>query len=234
MDLLGRMFSYNYSTGNYVNTLSLGTINAATQIAPTLDGNLLWADSTTLKKINPDTGATITTFTMPSGFTPENAWQNNDGFIYAVDRTTGRMARFNSTGGSALNQFGPDTDFVTGNARNMATRGSLGVLTNGNKRTMTLMNIGSTITKSSTVSLTGLFSSEVLGASFSHGAKVYLSGYSGTEGRIYSYDLVTGNTKLVASRASTVFSGSAIVLAPEPGTLAILGLGLLAMKRRRK
>ncbi|MEX2243750.1 MAG: PEP-CTERM sorting domain-containing protein [Fimbriimonadaceae bacterium] len=50
----------------------------------------------------------------------------------------------------------------------------------------------------------------------------------------YWLDLATGNANLIGSMGSGNLLGMAYVPVPEPGTMAVLGLGALALMRRRK
>ena len=56
----------------------------------------------------------------------------------------------------------------------------------------------------------------------------------GTSGQIYSLDVATGDMQLKHDLGDQFFLGVSTAPVPEPGTMAVLGLGLAAIARRRR
>lgn len=65
---------------------------------------------------------------------------------------------------------------------------------------------------------------------------LWLSGGFGTSGNLYQFDKSGNllNSVFVAGLAGTNIMGAEFAAVPEPATLAVLGLGVLALRRRRR
>lgn len=217
---------WNYSTGVYENEFASG--GPCWGITRLSNGNIVAANGSNVNTFSP-TGTLLSTFSA-LGFSCDT-----DGtYLYIADAgvirkyTTGGTLVGSLTFSSARAPY--DIKFRSG-VGYAAGFGYKGIFATFNSNTMTGY-AEKTITGFTTAM-------DVEGIALGHGAAVYLSGQSSASGtptvvtRYNSLSQGFGGT-FASQTSGTRISGMAIVVAPEPGTWAALGLGAVILLRRRR
>lgn len=236
---------FNVDTGAYLGRLNDMAIGSSMTFG--VDGNLYSTLGNTLSRINPDTG----------GFTALNA-PSPSGFMFALDASVGNVAPalyFHGANGTfmpgtftqssgAFAYSSPSTTPGTGytnlHAAYVPHR-------NSGERRMYVAGVGmladilfvgydafgapTGVTAASSVNL-----DKAAGVARAHYG-IYLSGRvqgSTTQGTILFVDNFGREAYTFGSNILKNPQGMDTILAPEPGTLAALGLGALALSRRRR
>lgn len=241
----GAVTKFNYNTGEYLGAFGMNTFFGG--FAYDTRSNLLMGGYGNGSGVSPgrgfnvNTGASIWTFT--SGFTSTPpllrpgtstyfTWGLNGSPLATVANT------YASGGGSATNTSASAYVWTSSEAmRASAFVGDqfYGVMTDGAQNR--LYRVGTTTTGFSgppgQVMAFGGAASPNLGIVNGHADLLYLK--SGNQLNLYSTatGMTLGTQTLPFGTASSV-QGMAIVLAPEPGTMIALGLGLAALVRRRR
>lgn len=228
----GYIFTYNYNTGAYINSFATGGF-ALGSISLASDGNILIADGTSLRKLNANTGATMITWTLYSGYSPQIVGQGGDGNIYAVDVSGSWLLRHGPAGGAYTAFYGQDAE-LTGALGHLVSQGSSGILANGLGRRLLTFNLA-TMTKTSSVDFSSVIGAEMNGAAYGHGTRIFVGGlHTGNVGRLVRYNSLTGDRFVFAEQPNENFVSIATVLAPEPASLVVVGAALAFLVRRRR
>lgn len=225
----GTIQVWNYSTGVYENEFASGGLCwGLTRLS---NGNIAAATGSAVSIFTP-TGTLVSSFST-GGFNGYSC--DTDGtYIYVGDIN---VIRKFTTGGSlvgTLNFSGGRTPY------DIKFRNGVGFVGGLNYKGIFATFNSNTMTGYSEKTISGFTTAmDVEAIAMGHGAAVYLAGQSSASGtptavtRFNSLSLLYGGT--FASQASgTRISGMAIVVAPEPGTWAALGLGAVILLRRRR
>lgn len=232
--------TFDYNTGEYISNFNVPGMYF-NNLALASNGNLILSGylSNTISVYTP-TGTLVTSF-VPSGFNNISGCLESGGFYYGVGVATGsggqtRIAKFNSAGvvQSSLNISASGGDIFQGSIA-------------GNELTFACGNSGvvvrttTALTSSQAISFarSGETNPRVYGVGFGHGNKgfafyeAFTTSSSTTQYHLASFDRVNGNLK--GNITISAYGQIATVLAPEPGTMTVIGLaGLAALRRRRK
>lgn len=222
---LGAVQKWNYNTGAYLGDLTT-SVTSVWGIARLNNGNIAVADGNNVRTFNP-------AGTQVGSFVAGGYGLGTDGTNLFVGGFGG-ITKYSSAGTALGGISAPSR-----NPLEIQVRGGIAYAygqSYGNKfgqfnpATMTGYS-------EKTVSTLATFM-DIEGFALSHGTYAYTAGQSinsGTPTIFARYNLATGGA--VSSfgnfASGTRITGMAIVLAPEPGTLAILALGLAALVRKR-
>lgn len=228
--------SWNYNTGTF--NFYLGIFGPTVDdISTTSDGQLLFAAISGLsplrKASNFGTSPVTSIYSMGGFSSPAVSAVEGPGGYWAIKASNGSMGQFSSTSstfqGSLLNAgllgiskgTGDGTNFVGLNSSGAAVRAAFG-------------STGS----ATGASLTNPFTSAVE-FEFGHAGEGWGLGVNGSGTRLQRYAKNSaGNWDALGPGRTlsqvTTPVGMAVVTAPEPGTMIALGLGTVALLRRRK
>lgn len=228
---------YNYSTGALLESLTLN----GSQLCLSDDGTFLYSLSGgQLRGVNVYSGNGVTPLTLSGLGTDTGGFAfTPNGLILAADNTNARYRLFNSTGGLIFNNsyLGGVTDVeqVSLNRNDgFSTYSYMGItnLTDSTFNTFVTTTLNSPATVDS-----GSFFAQLTGVVSAHEGH-YLIGtnISSPTSLIAQRRTYAGvaASQFTLSQTTSALGGSAIVLAPEPGTMIALGAGVLALLKRRK
>lgn len=224
--------AFNYNSGDFVG--SFGITPGATYMSANSDGTLnLVYPATTRVQRRSVSGALIQQYVSASGFNVQHGIHLNDGFFYVSTRTgdNRRLDQFNSATGAFVASFAWFADRmarVTGDlVFNCYTLGAAAAF-EGN------------VFNGSPVSLGASFSTNLTspaGVAVGHDGICYATGTvigAPGSGLIERYDLNTSTFRgTFGTGILNTPTGMAIVVAPEPASLAALAMGLLLVGARR-
>lgn len=252
LDIDGNVRWFNYNTGILVRSVATGDINefGYQNFKILSNGNLLvtaqYNPNRLTRIFNGTTGALINTFAdyTGSGYTLMDCVPVGDGTYYSLERSGGagnysfHLFRRNSTGGFLGALYNYDASSSADFQMEIEVSGNKVFTLGRTAESLRAFSIsGSTLTKDNlNYSIYGgAFAS---GLSVGHGGSVHFTQYrSGVPGNeFYSYDRIAGYYTYFGGTMpyTQELGGMVLVTAPEPGTMAVLGLGALAILRRRK
>lgn len=240
---------FNYSTGENLGLISTSINSTALNDAKyTASGNLLLAgtiNGLTLARQYTAAGSLVRTFSLPLNTNMViGINQGADGVTYLLTRQPGTVSNHKYTitshasGSGAISQTVVIADNST-NSRTGLTLGA-GVLSVGGGSFLAriwLTANGTTLGTPDNPSGGYAFASDEM--MNGHGNSLHSIGYDSSTTRTYfSTATVTNNSTgaysyITDSRFGAIYD-SAIVVAPEPGTMLALGAGMLAILRRRR
>lgn len=230
--------TFDYNTGEYISNFNVPGMYF-NNLALASNGNLVLSGylSNTISVYTP-TGTLVTSF-VPSGFSNFSGCVESGGFYYGVGIATGgqtRIAKLNSAGAVqsslAISTAGGDVfqGSIAGNELTFAC---------GNAGTVVRTTTALTSSQAISFARSGETSPRVYGVGFGHGNKgfafydAFTTASSTYQYHLASFDRVNGNLK--GNITISAYGQIATVLAPEPGTMTVIGLaGLAALRRRRK
>lgn len=211
---------WDYSTGLLLNEWACN-VNPF-QIARLANGNLL---------IGGGFSAAIYT---PSGSFVSNLDSVGGGYGVATDglnmlvATAGTIKSYNSAG--VLQSTVSETTSYT-----LVTHGSRVFYGNSFGGLQLRSRVTTSLSAPTTVPVTALASSFYCLTAFGHTSTAYMAGaLSGGQGAIARINTVSGTQSVFGTGLIHDARGMAIVVAPEPGSWAALGLGAIALMRRRR
>lgn len=230
--------TFDYNTGEYISNFNVASMYFH-NLSLASNGNLVLSSYTfnSVQVFTP-TGTLVTSF-VPSGFTSFSGCVESGGFYYGIGLASGgqtRIAKVNSTGAvvSSLAISTPGGDVFQGSIAGnelLFACGSAGVVV---KTTTALAN-----SQEISFARSGETSPRVHGVGFGHGSKAFgfyesfTTSSSTYQYHLSSFDRVNGNLK--GNMVVSAYGQIATVLAPEPGTMTVIGLaGVAALRRRRK
>lgn len=233
-----RVWSFNYNTGEYLNSFSPVSGVPYTQPQMAYANSQLWiGHDGTFADLYSDTGNVAGVVNWSGATNPKGLAVDSANSLWAVE---GNKVYRRTSGGvqSAFTMIGPVSASSPPGQRQLAISGtralavgaiSFSTFNTANLSTLISANTMATTTVSSYLQLNG--------AGFGHGNIGYVTGVNtgGATGSIsrilYNENLVLqtfGSGVLVEPRSM------AVVVAPEPGSLVAVGLGLVALLRRRR
>lgn len=232
--------AFDYSTGLPVAKYTIG----GSDIDVASDGSLLtWTSNTQISHFS-GAGAFIENWSAPAGSTFAGVAMANPGYV-ATWRFTGGtqevvVYKFGTPTAYSVTSssgYGTTVRSVSGNANgffSVSNDSSPGKIAN-----FTVMQSG-VYTGSFGFSTLGTSLFTITGAAIGHGSYAYACGISLTDitkGAItrYDYNAYAGSGLSTFGSGYLVSpTGMASVVAPEPATFVVLGLGVLALRRRRR
>lgn len=223
---LGAVQKWDYNTGTYLGDLTTSTSSAWGMVRLN-NGNIAIADGLNVRTFNP-AGTQVGSFVAGGyglGTDGTNLFVGSYGGITKYSSSGTLLGSITTTGRTSLEIQ------VRGGIAYTSGQGYGNKFGQFNAATMTGYS-EKTVSNLSTVM-------DIEGLTFSHGTYVYTAGQSvnaGTPTVISRFNLANGSavSSLGNFASSTRITGMAIVLAPEPGTLAIFALGLAALVRKRR
>lgn len=238
-DVGDRVRLFNAYTGVYLGVINYGILS---QAYGRLVGDSYWATrSTGLNRIHATTYA-VSNPPATSGGTLFIAPINSNEFIAGTGFS--QISRFNGTTGALISSQGISTSFINAFADAVLVPGALGSTTFSlvvgrtfdvtNDLTIVNMNASLTVTSSTTRNVSSL--NNVFGLAKAHRG-FYAAGTlatDATKGGVTFFDEELLERYTFGSNVIISPRGMAAVIAPEPATFAALGLGVLALMRRRR
>jgi hypothetical protein len=240
LDATSRVSVWNYNTGEFVSSFN-ASLSGASFLTANSDGTLNVAGTLSVRRYSVS-GSTLATYTRVGGFTIQQGIRLQDGQFYMSTRTGDNRAleRFNYTTGAFIGtsvwvsdrmipMSGSFDGSPSANVLNAIAASGTVVLE------LDIINNGPSGAISATTSLIDT----VTGIAEGHGSMSFAVGRdktTPTRGGIVRFDrntLTFGPT--LAGTANIVNpTGLANVVAPEPGTMIAVGVGLAALARRRR
>lgn len=231
--------AFNYNTGEHLWTNP--DVTRAVDLALRANGDLIGGVSGMAVPLglywfpSPATTTTTPWFTGPMAVYRGAAVDSND-FFYAADASNNRVVRWHPSTSNVFNAVSANGSFSGIGA--LAARGTelLGVSSTG---ALTLVNTLSMTAGSASSAAAGSWTSAA-DVAFGHGGTAWAVGRAGTTTRFQAYarsNSSFGYRTIGGGFAMSQIgeaSGLAVVVAPEPGTMTALGLGALALLRRRR
>ncbi len=230
----GSIQAWDYNTGQFLNEFSTSTYGSVRGIAIDNSGNLLLGTTTGIRRISSTNFALLSTFGNV-GVTYTGVEQGADGAYFAVNITSDALERY--TSGQALQSaVGLPPGGGTSLQWQIAIAGTQGYVTDN----LTCFRFNTTA--SVPVLGTGYTPSlvDMLGIGVGHTTRRYVSGKQSNVGAIQAFsDLGTSFTTHIKFGRAGMAAGSqygslAVVVAPEPSSIAALCLGGLALMRRAR
>lgn len=216
---------FNCSTGEFIREWmpSVGALN----VNLTSTGDVLVAGSDGAARYTA-TGQLLNSYSSLSTY---GIVQGSDGAVYASD-SGGRLRRYPLGGGSPT--FTSGANFAI--TWQMSARGGQALLANYADNAVDSLATGTSPT------VTRLFSTasrvQVLGVAFGHDSRVFAVGIDATSpsrGTVGVYSQLTNTWRGSFGESVLINPRSvAVVVAPEPASLAALGIGLALVGRRRR
>lgn len=225
---------WDYNTGQFLNEFSTATYGGVRGIAVDNSGNLLLGTTTGIRRISSTNFALLSTFGNV-GVTYTGVEQGADGAYFAVNTSTDALERY--TSGQAIQGSVGLAQGAGGSLQwQLAIAGTQGYVTDN--RSCFRFNTTAAVPVIGTGYNSGL--SEVLGIGVGHTTRRYVAGKTASGAAIKAFsDLGTSfTTHIRFSRpgmaADAQYGSMAVVVAPEPSSLAALCLGGLALIRRAR
>lgn len=240
LDATSRVSVWNYNTGEFVSSFN-ANVPGASFLNANSDGSLNIAGSTFVRRFSVS-GSTLATYTRSGAFNIQQGIRLQDGQFYLSTRTGDSRAfeRFNYTTGAFIGSSSWLADRV------IPMSGSFDASPTANALTAYAFG-GTVFAELDSINngpIGGVFTSitlldTVVGLAEGHGGMSFVLGRdknTPTRGGILRFDrntLTVGPT--LAGTANIVNpTGLANVVAPEPGTMIAVGVGLAALARRRR
>lgn len=243
LDSSSRVSVWNYSTGQFVSSFN-ATVSGATFLNANSDGTINVAGSTFVRRFS-KSGSLLATYNRAGSSAIQQGILLNDGAFYMSTRVvggSGTLERFNYATGALLGTSvwisermlplpyaSPVSPIAT--ALNAYVFGSASVNIE--------LNLISGGTNVATAVANSTLVDTVVGMTHGHGGLTYILGrdrVTPTRGGILRFDrdtLIAG-TSLAGTTAIVTPTGMATVVAPEPGTMIVIGAGIATLIRRRR
>lgn len=233
----GKIFTYNYHTGEYVRELSAAS--EVYTLSVTSNGDLLEASDTgNAFRIDHLTGALLSTYVRPNTATGSSSIiQVANGNIHVAHQGSNTISTYSLTG-TLLGTSAPVSGSIA-SASSSAIFGTTGMLVDWTGKRVVRYTSANTPIPITPFDVSGQFV-QPRGLAMGHGSRLYVVGTNpgSTLEQIVSYDASTGlarSTFGTSPSTSSLYSSIAIVNAPEPGSLVVLGaMSLAAVVRKRR
>lgn len=228
-----KVLTFDYSTGLYrssFSTAGLVTLNGSFgYLSVASNGDVLLGVSYGGGFRLNASGAVIAQYGVPAGGTGlTKVIQGADGAIYGVDWIGKRVARYNFAGGAPTSYSSANQAYW-----DLAAFGSLGLGLSETAVTKLNMNAGMASISSQPLTQFGLNAAQALARG--HGNMSFVGGWTGSGYRIVKFDGTDyQNWGYIEHSAIKNITGIATVVAPEPGTMIALSLGVAVLARRRR
>lgn len=239
LEAANRIYKFDYNTGAYLGTVNLN-IGSILDLQSSQAGGFLARSSSTQWRAFSNAGTLTNILSAPTGATFGSATRAANGFFYAVETvgTTITIGHYNALSSrvTGTNFSGTSLDYVQATGNLVAD-----LYTSGGARFSEILNFnpdgsfaGATTSDANLSGIVNLPKASVLG----HGSITMVCGINpanAAQGIIARCDPVFATTK--GTFGNTILQDPvemAIVVAPEPGTIAAMGLGAAMLLRKRR
>jgi hypothetical protein len=245
---LGRVRGFNYNTGVLVSDFTLGSAGASQALSRAADGSFysggIDGGFTRLSAVGVFLPAVLNQNVAGGSAVGMGSVAHRSGrqFLatYKSDLTANAALQISTGVGLTSFKSSELTSMGSWNTRaQLAMQGDRGIwmCTNRTMQNFTTNAAGSTIAFGTSYALTDFFNNSANGVGFGHGDTVYVAGRNSgnTSGVIGRY--VYGNSTQISSFGSGIIQTPGmvqVVVAPEPGSMIALGLGLAGVLGRRR
>ncbi len=233
----GRIFTFNYNTGEYLNDFSVAA-KPFGWISTASNGDILLGSSESsfgpsILSRYTNTGTFVSFWQTYSGQASFGLAEGSDGGIYTIDGNGKFALRYASTSGGSYTDFLGNSQFSS-NGGEVRAHGNRIYAATGSSGKVVSFTAG-TLTIGPTYSFNLQLGSELDGLGFGHGNTMYVCGMDASaNGKVIRYSLSTGVSTVIASVPGTTLSSMAVVVAPEPSSLLAFGIAGVALMRRRR
>ncbi|MCE9558867.1 MAG: PEP-CTERM sorting domain-containing protein [Armatimonadetes bacterium] len=230
--------AFNYNTGEYIASIT----STASNLGVFSNGDILVSNGTNCKRIDFATGNVVTTYDVTAGGFNGNVVactvDENDN-VFVADGTANL-----STNSCFIDRFSPSGTYIassanyaqrfTGYAQQMRAKGGQIIIGDGAASRVNYFNYtsGAPVLQPNTV-INGNVT--VFGVALGHSDIRYVAGTDGTNSRLLAL-YSNGSTQQVIATPQISASSVrqiAVVVAPEPGPMIGLGLGMFLVLRRK-
>jgi len=239
--------AFNYSTGAYVSTFVSGVASSIWSMTPLTAtgyvGQVLIGTVTGTHYrgiLSPSGFTTLATYTPSSG-NAVGATQFSDGRIAVTNNGTGKVDVFNPAGGSPVFTSAAITGFVggSGSLTGLWSDGANVVASESNGTTSRLVRAaytGSAINWAGSNAYSATTFVYSYGAAAGHSQRSYFQMGNGavSDSHLIRFDNILGTTTIIDNAAVGGCWGVATIVAPEPGTIVVLGIAVAVLFARRR
>ncbi|MCE9559206.1 MAG: PEP-CTERM sorting domain-containing protein [Armatimonadetes bacterium] len=223
---------WNYNTGEMLGSFAYTSANSFSAVRPSGDRAAFFISGSNVQLYGfPTAGSGIGTPTVSGALFSTGLWTSNTSFV-AFDFNQTRMANFNTNASGTVATLGVITPAIglTNGFGQMCVNGGTSelIMAGGNS------GLSRVYVPGASALATGIpTTANTMSAASAHFG-FFLGMNDGTTGRIEYYSQFRNLTRTFGTGTVLRPISMQTVLAPEPGSMAVLGLGLVALLKRRK